>query len=172
MVLQADPCSFSLEDSRTPPHSSCSPAACRGNPVSVDTAHKCLKGPQRGHRQAPRWQGAGRAGRYSLHKKQDLWKLLPSHCTSSAKYTAFWHTPHFFPPPQFGILWGEKGQKTFALIQMAAEGRKQQNSECPLRAPNRISAHGGQLPAGSSQLCSERGEGGRGVRRLGWRTNT
>lgn len=40
----------------------------------------------------------------SLHRKQDLWKLLPSHWTSSAKYTVFWHTPHLLPPPQFGIL--------------------------------------------------------------------
>ena len=43
-------------------------------------------------------------GGHSLHRKQDLWKLLPSHWTSSAKYTVFWHTPHFLPPPQFGIL--------------------------------------------------------------------
>ena len=43
-------------------------------------------------------------GGHSQHRKQDLWKLLPSHWTSSAKYTVFWHTPHFLPPPQFGIL--------------------------------------------------------------------
>lgn len=56
------------------------------------------------------WEGRGK-GWYSLHKKQDLWKLLPSHCTSSAKYTAFWQTPHFFPPPQFGILQKKHRQK-------------------------------------------------------------
>lgn len=45
----------------------------------------------------------------TMHRKQDLWKLLPSHWTSSAKYTVFWHTPHRLPPPQFGIL--EKNTK-------------------------------------------------------------
>lgn len=53
--------------------------------------------------------GNSRPWWYSLHRKQDLWKLLPSHWTSSAKYTVFWHTPHFLPPPQFGIL--EKNTK-------------------------------------------------------------
>ena len=43
-------------------------------------------------------------GGHSLHRKQDLWKLPPSHWTSSAKYTVFRHTPHVLPPPQFGIL--------------------------------------------------------------------
>lgn len=122
----------------------------------IQTGHKLLSG------------SGARGGQYSLHKKQDLWKLLPSHCTSSAKYTAFWHTPHFFPPPQFGILWGEKGQKMFALIRNAAEEQNQQNSECPLRASSGISIPG----PGSSQLCSEQGKGGRGVRRLGHRANT
>lgn len=53
--------------------------------------------------------GNSRPWWYSLHRKQDLWKLLPSHWTSSAKYTVFWHTPHLLPPPQFGIL--EKNTK-------------------------------------------------------------
>lgn len=53
--------------------------------------------------------GNSRPWWYSLHRKQDLWKLLPSHCTSSAKYTVFWHTPHLLPPPQLGIL--EKNTK-------------------------------------------------------------
>ncbi len=38
-----------------------------------------------------------------LHRKQDLWKLCPSHWTSSAKYTVFLQQPHLFPPPS-GIL--------------------------------------------------------------------
>ena len=41
---------------------------------------------------------------YSLHRKQHLWKLLPSHCTSSAWYTVPWQAPHLFPPPQLGIV--------------------------------------------------------------------
>ena len=40
-------------------------------------------------------------GGHSLHRKQDLWKLPPSHWTSSAKYTVFRHTPHVLPPPSW-----------------------------------------------------------------------
>lgn len=43
-------------------------------------------------------------GRYLLHRKQQRWKLLPSHCTSSAWYTVLPQAPHLFPPPQTGIL--------------------------------------------------------------------
>lgn len=57
-----------------------------------------------GRPRSPSHGSGGAWGAYSLHRKQDLWKLLPSHWTSSAKYTVFWHTPHFLPPPQFGIL--------------------------------------------------------------------
>ena len=40
----------------------------------------------------------------SLHRKQQRWKLRPSHCTSSAWYTVLPHAPHLLPPPQTGIL--------------------------------------------------------------------
>lgn len=46
-----------------------------------------------------------------LHRKQDLWKLCPSHWTSSAKYTVFLQQPHLFPPPS-GILTALKDIKT------------------------------------------------------------
>lgn len=76
-------------------------------------------------------------GWYSLQRKQDLWKLLPSHCTSSAKYTAFWHTPHFFPPPQFGILRRKQGQKMFVGC---------------IRAPGDVPRHLGALAPCPQQL--------------------
>lgn len=38
-----------------------------------------------------------------LQTKQHLWKLFPSHCTSSAWYTVPLHAVHVLPPPQFGI---------------------------------------------------------------------
>jgi hypothetical protein len=41
---------------------------------------------------------------HSLHRKQHLWKLFPSHCTSSAWYTVPWQAPHLLPPPQFGMF--------------------------------------------------------------------
>lgn len=78
---------------------------------------------QAGHGIAMSMERPGpRGALYSRHKKQDLWKLLPSHCTSSAKYTVFWHTPHFFPPPQFGILWEADRKK-----QIHPKGTEQDN---------------------------------------------
>lgn len=44
------------------------------------------------------------AGGDSLHRKQQRWKLRPSHCTSSAWYTVLPQAPHLLPPPQTGIL--------------------------------------------------------------------
>jgi len=112
-----DLCSFSRTNFQVWRKAKSLPRGCHSRAVcgeilpSAHTAHE-QDTPGAGPAES---QEAGRGGRgkgwNSLHKKQDLWKLLPSHCTSSAKYTAFWHTPHFFPPPQFGILQEKHRQK-------------------------------------------------------------
>ena len=57
----------------------------------------------------------GRPRGHLLHRKQQRWKLRPSHCTSSAWYTVLPQAPHLLPPPQTGIL-KEEGLLGFALL--------------------------------------------------------
>lgn len=86
----------SEEHSASPPR--CAPAKCQALPdrrPPEDRPQGLATGRPHGD--------SGLDG-HSLHRKQDLWKLPPSHWTSSAKYTVFRHTPHVLPPPQFGIL--------------------------------------------------------------------